>query len=70
MGIVDCMEQLFAPLLMLMPVIVLFIGFKLKSVDTRIEHQTDVLKAVLQAVEKSNTLTRQLIRTYGHEPEA
>jgi hypothetical protein len=78
------MEQLLAPFAVMLPVIVLFIGFKLKSVETRIatigvrsEHmlatmlqQAEALKGIHQAVENGNTLTRQLLRAYGQEPEA
>ena len=78
------MEQLVAPFALLLPVIVFFIGFKLKSVEARIatigvrsEHmlvvmqqQAAALKGIQRADDDGNTLTRQLLRAYGHEPEA
>ena len=46
------------------------IAVRLEHTLLRLQQQTDVLNALRNEAEKGNKLTCQLLRAYGHEPEA
>jgi hypothetical protein len=52
----------------------LIVMWQLGGVKQRIDrHRTEELKALKEStveLQRQNTLTRQLLRAYGHEPEA
>lgn len=54
----------------LLPFFVAAISSRIYKVLQEAKAQTETLKKLKAELEKSNALSRQLLRSYGHEPKA
>jgi type III secretory pathway component EscR len=59
-----------AVLALLIPLFVVIIMSRTYYVLQQLEKQTDVLRSLQNKAEEGNQLLRQLLRAYGHEPDA
>jgi hypothetical protein len=57
-------------LALLIPLFVVIIMSRTHYILQQLEKQTDVLRSLQNKAEEGNQLLRQLLRAYGHEPDA
>lgn len=55
---------------LLIPLFVVIIMSRTYYILQQLEKQTDVLRSLQNKAEEGNQLLRQLLRAYGHEPDA
>ena len=59
-----------AVLALLIPLFVVIIMGRTHYILQQLEKQTDALRSIENKTEEGNQLLRQLLRAYGHEPDA
>jgi hypothetical protein len=67
-GVVGIIALVALFLTALLPFFVVAISSRIWRLLQETKQQTETLKKVKVELEKSNTLSRQLLRSYGHEP--
>ena len=67
-GVVGIIALVALFLTALLPFFVVAISSRIWRLLKETKQQTEMLKKVKVEIEKSNALSRQLLRTYGHEP--
>jgi hypothetical protein len=67
-GVVGIIALVALFLTALLPFFVVAISSRIWRLLQETKQQTEMLKKVKVEIEKSNALSRQLLRTYGHEP--
>lgn len=67
-GVVGIIALVALFLTALLPFFVVAISSRIWRLLQETKQQTEMLKKVKVEMEKSNALSRQLLRTYGHEP--
>jgi hypothetical protein len=67
-GVVGIIALVALFLAALLPFFVVAISSRIWRVLQETKQQTETLKKVKVELEKSNALSRQLLRSYGHEP--
>ena len=67
-GVVGIIALVALFLTALLPFFVVAISSRIWRLLQETKQQTEMLKKVKGEIEKSNALSRQLLRTYGHEP--
>ena len=67
-GVVGIIALVALFLTALLPFFVVAISSRIWRLLQENKQQTEMLKKVKVEMEKSNALSRQLLRTYGHEP--
>ena len=67
-GVVGIIALVALFLTALLPFFVVAISSRIWRLLQEAKQQTEMLKKVKVEMEKSNALSRQLLRTYGHEP--
>ena len=67
-GVVGIIALVALFLTAILPFFVVAISSRIWRLLQETKQQTEMLKKVKVEIEKSNALSRQLLRTYGHEP--
>lgn len=67
-GVVGIIALVALFLTALLPFFVVAISSRIWRLLQETKQQTEMLKKVKVEMEKNNSLSRQLLRTYGHEP--
>jgi hypothetical protein len=69
-GVIAILAIVFAVLAFLLPIFVAAISSRMWQLVQESKAQTEALRNIRSELYRSNELSRQLLRSYGHEPQS